>query len=123
MNSDWDSSQEINNRVEYARNSFTKYKKTFTSRDFNLNLKIRFVKCYFWSLLLYELETRTLKVRDINKLEAFELRIYRRNLQIPWIDHVTNEEVSRRVNQERQLFKTIKRIMDYTIKRIIWDIY
>jgi len=39
----------------------------------NLDLGIRFVKCYVWTVLLYGMEGWTLKVSTINKLEAFEM--------------------------------------------------
>ena len=72
-------------------------------------MKIRFVKCYVWSVLLYAMETWTLKMTDINRLEAFEMWIYRRLLKISWTDRISNEEVLRRVEQTRTLFTTVKR--------------
>ncbi|CAG9840549.1 unnamed protein product [Diabrotica balteata] len=51
----------------------------------------------------------TLKTRDINKLEAFEMWLYRRILKIPWTAKITNIDVLKRIIQERQLFETIKK--------------
>jgi len=42
-----------------------------TNTDFDLGLRIRFVKCYAWTVLLYGMEGWTLKVSTMNKLEAF----------------------------------------------------
>jgi len=33
-----------------------KYRRVFTSSDFDLGLRIRFVKCYVWPVLLHGME-------------------------------------------------------------------
>jgi len=76
-----------------------------TNTDFDLGLRIRFVICYVWTVLLYGMEGWTLKMSTMNKLEAFEMWIYRRVLKIPW----TNDEVLRIINKDRELLDTIKR--------------
>jgi len=40
---------------------------------------------------------------DRRRLEAFEMWIWRRMEKISWLDNVTNEEVLRRVNEDRQI--------------------
>jgi len=42
----------------------------------------------------------------MNKLEAFEMWVYRRALRIPWTARRTNDEV---FNEDRELLDTIKR--------------
>lgn len=66
------------------------------------------IKCYVWSVLLYGVEAWTLEVGTINRLEAFEMWIHRRMLRISRTDMVSNVEVLRRANTDRQLFKTVK---------------
>ncbi|XP_075151162.1 uncharacterized protein LOC142225273 [Haematobia irritans] len=105
----WDSSKEIRCRIELARDAFLKYKKVFVSHDINLETKIRFVKAYVWSVLLYAMEVWTIKSTDTKKLEAFEIWIYRRILKIPWTAHVSNAEVLRKMHCERELIAAIKR--------------
>jgi len=75
-----------------ARSTFIKLKKVLTNTDFDLGLRIRFVKCYVWTVLLYGMEEWTLKVSTMNKLEAFEMWVYRRVLRIPWTARRTNDE-------------------------------
>jgi len=41
--------------------------------DFDLDLRIRFVKFYVWTVLFYGMEEWTLKVSTMNNLEAFEM--------------------------------------------------
>jgi len=86
-----------------------KFKKVLTNTDFDFGLRIRFVKCKLWIVLLYGMEGWTLKVSTMNKLEAFEMWVYRRVLRIPWTSRRTNDEVLRIINKDRELLDTIKR--------------
>jgi len=54
------------------------------------------------------LECSTVCSRDVDvdtdrRLEAFEMWIWRRMEKISWLDKVINEEVLRRVNEDRQI--------------------
>lgn len=81
-----------------ARGAFINlFRKVFTNTDFDLGLRVRFIECYVWSVLLYGVEGWTLKVATMNKLETFEMWIYRRILKIPWTVKMTNEVVLRRI--------------------------
>jgi len=51
--------------------------------------------CYVWLVLLYGAEGLTQKVKAMNKLEAFEMWIYRKILKIPWTARMRNEDVLR----------------------------
>jgi hypothetical protein len=46
---------------------------------------------------------------DQKYLESFEMWCWRRIEKISWIDHVRNEEVLHRVEEERNILQTIKR--------------
>ena len=100
---------EIRSRIEQARANFIKMRNLLTDRTLNLNIRFNFVRCYVHSTLLYGVEAWTLKVSSINKLEAFEMWVYRRMLRIPWTDHITNQEVLHRMNKDRTILETIKK--------------
>lgn len=108
INENWDNSQEIRCRIEKARAAFIKMNTLFKSHNLNMEIKLRLLRCYVFSILLYGAETWTLKKETIKKLEAFELWLYRRILRISWKDKITNVEVLRRMNKEQELMKTIK---------------
>ena len=57
-------------------------------------------------MALYTAETWTLTKTD-RRLEAFEMWVLRRTEKIRWLDKVTNEKVLRRVNEDRQLLKSM----------------
>ena len=58
---------------------------------------------------MYGCETWTLLKAEINKLQAFEMWIWRRLENISWEPKIRNEEVMRRVKENRCLIKTINR--------------
>lgn len=108
INSEMAPDQEIKIRIEMARNAFVKYSTMFTNRNLKLDIRLRFMECYVWSVLMYGVETWTLKAQMIKKLEAFEMWLYRRILKIPWTDRITNDEVLRRIGRKRKLLTIIK---------------
>lgn len=101
INSNGTNEKEIKFRIEIARSNFFKMRKTFSNWDLSLELRSRMLQCYIFSTLLYGMEAWTLKKLDIKKIEAFEMWCYRRVLNIPWTDKVTNLEVLRRLKSLR----------------------
>ena len=95
---------EIKSRIAMAKATFNKKKNLFTSK-LDLNLRKKLVKCYVWSMALYGAETRTLRATHQKRLESFEMWCWRRMEKISWTDHVRNEEVLLRVNQQRNTLK------------------
>jgi len=67
------------------------------------------MKCYIWSISLYGAETRTLRVADQKYLESFEMWCWRRMEKISWTDHVRNQEVLLRVNEQRNILHEIRK--------------
>ena len=102
------SNKEIEIRIAQAKSMFIKLKDIFMSSDISLDLKLRAINLYVYSILLYGDETWTLYVESIKRLEAFEMWIFRRLARISYKDRVTNEEVLRRLGVERRLLSQIK---------------
>ena len=67
------------------------------------------MKWYVWSMALYGAETWTLRARDQKRLESFEMWCWRRMKKISWTDHVRNEEVLLRVNEQRNILHEIRK--------------
>src|SRR6218665_1108845 len=65
------------------------------------------VKTLILSATLYCAETWTLRKEDITRLEAFEMRIWRRTEKISWTEHISNE-VLKLVGEERSLLTIIR---------------
>ena len=101
--------KEIKRKVELVRSAFDKMSKVLTSRTINIQMRKGASQCYIWSMLLYGSETWTLKKAIQNKLEAFEMWIYRRMTKISWTGHKSNEEVLEMTISKRSLIATIKK--------------
>ncbi len=100
--------REIKRRIGMGKDAFTK-RKELLRRSFNRELKKRMVKCLVWSVVLYGAETWTMRKEDLTRLQAFEMWIWRRMEKITWTEHVTNEEVLRRVGEERGLVDAVRK--------------
>jgi len=91
-----------------AKANLNKKRALFTSTlDFKLRKKL--VKCYIWSIALYGAETWTIRTVDQKHLESFEMWCWRRLEKISWTDHVRNEEVLLRVNEQRNILHEISK--------------
>ena len=95
-------------RIATANAALGKKYNPFTSK-FNLNLRMKLVKCYTWRTALSGAETWALRNVDQNYLESSEMWYWRRMETISWTDRVRNKEVLHRVNEERNILHTIKR--------------
>jgi hypothetical protein len=91
-----------------AKVAFNKKKTLFTSK-LDLNLRNKLVNYYMWSMALYGGETWALRAADMKYLESFEMCCWRRIEKISWIDHVRNEEVLLRVNEQRNILHEIRK--------------
>jgi len=98
---------EIKSRIVMAKAAFSK-KKTLFINKLDLNLRKKLIKCYIWSMALYSAETCTLRAADQKYLESFEMWCWRR-MEISWTDHVKNEVVLLRVNEQRNILHEIRK--------------
>ena len=62
-NNQWNTFNKIICRMEIARDAFFKYKKTPTNHEIRFGTKIRFIKCYIWSILLSAVDHGLSKVQ------------------------------------------------------------
>ena len=58
---------------------------------------------------MYGAETWTLRAADQKYLASFEMWCWRRMEKISWIEHVRNEEVLLRVNEQRNILREIQK--------------
>ena len=105
--SDAKSDQEIKRRIGIAKTAFKCMSNVLTAKNIKSQTKLRLIKCYIWSTMLYGCETRTISEAMKKQPEAAEMWFLRRMMKISWIKKVTNEDVLRRALTERQLMKQI----------------
>jgi len=91
-----------------AKAALNKQRALFTT-TLDLELRMKLVKCYIWSIVLYCAETWTLRAVDQKHLESFGMWCWRRMEKISWSDHVRNEEVLLGVKEHRNILYEISK--------------
>ena len=108
ITSDGRCTSEIRKRIGMAKDAFQKMKPILTNRNITIVTKIRVLKTYVWSVLLYGCECWTLNKETERKLEAAEMWSIRSMMRISWMEKRSNESVLKDANLERSLIKTIR---------------
>ena len=72
-------------------------------------MRKKLVKCYICNIVLYGAETWMIRAVDQKHLESFVIWCWRRVEKINWTDHVRNEEVLLRVNEQRNIIHEISK--------------
>lgn len=99
---------EIKKTIPMAKEGF-KRKQRLLCGPLKKDLRKRLAKCFIWSVVLYGAETWTLRKEGERRLEALEMWIWRRMEQVKWEDQIRNEEVLRRVGEERNMLEVIRK--------------
>src|SRR6476619_4728755 len=97
---------DVKTRIGMAKDAFNKRKELLT-RSIRVDLRKRLVKTLVWPVVLYECETWTKRKEEINRLNAFEMWVWRRMGKVSWMDKRINEQVLSAMNEKRSLIKTI----------------
>ena len=98
---------EIKRRIGIAKDCFKKMNPIFRNNNISLPTKLRVLKAYVWSVLLYGCWTIADEFKK--KLEATEMWFLRRMLKVSWKDKRTNESVLEEVGIKRSLILTIRK--------------
>ena len=98
---------DIAHRKVLAWVAYKKLTKIWTARHVSVKLKINILRASVISILLYGSEAWTLCNDSENCLNSFATRCYRQILGISYLDHISNEEIYRQVEQ-LPLIRTIQ---------------
>ena len=107
------SKPEIISRIARTTAAMTRLKPIWKDKNITLRSKIRLMRSLVMSVFLYACETWILTAELQRRVQAMEMRCYRKILCISYKDHVTNEEVHNRIKQAigpyEDLLTTVKR--------------
>ena len=70
----------------------------FKSRDITLLTKVRLVKAMVFPVVMYGCESWTVKKAEHRRIDAFELRCWRRLLWVPWTAGRSNQSILKEIN-------------------------
>ena len=93
ITADCDSSHEIKRCLHLGRKVMTNLDSIFKSRDITLLIKVRLVKAMVFPVVMYGCESWTVKKAERRRIDAFELRYWRRLLKVPWTARRSNQSI------------------------------
>ena len=103
----------ILSRIAQITVALTKLKPVWNDKSISLSSKIRLMRSVVTSTFLYACESWTLTTELQRRIQAMEMRCFRKILHISSKDHVTNEEVCAKIQQtigpHKDLLTVIKR--------------
>ena len=92
-----ESKPEILSRIAQTTAALSRLKIIWRDKNISLASKVKLMRTLILSTFLYACESWTLTAEIERRIQALEMRCYRRLLNISYKDHVTNEEVRNRI--------------------------
>ena len=93
------SKPEVLARIAQATAALSSLKKIWRDLNITLRSKIRLLRSLVISIFLYACESWTLTADLQRRIQAMEMRCYRRLLNISYTEHITNVEVRNRIER------------------------
>ena len=116
MAADGECSHEIKRCLLFGRKAMTSLDSILNSRDTILLTKVCIVKA------MYGCESWTIKTAEHRRIDAFELRCWRRLLRVPWTARRSNQsilkEISSRCSLERLMLKLKLQCFGHLMQRV-----
>ena len=121
ITADGDCSHEIKRRLLLGRKVMTNLDSIFKSIDITLPTKVRLVKAMVFPVVMYGCESWTVKRAERRRIDAFELRCWRR-LLVPWTARRSNqsilEEISPGISLEGMILKLKLQYFGHLMQRV-----
>ena len=93
ITADGDCSHEIKRHLLLGRQAMTNLDSILKSRDITLSTKVHLVKAMAFPMVMYGCESWTIKKAERRRIDAFELRCWRRLLRVPWTAKSSNQSI------------------------------
>ena len=76
----------------------TNLKSMLKSRDITLPTKVHLVKAMVFPVVMYGCESWTVKKAERRRIDAFQLRCWRRLLRVPWTARRSNQSILKEIS-------------------------
>ena len=73
------------------------------TRDITLPTKVHLVKAMIFPVVMYGCESWTVKKAESQRIDAFELWLWRRLLRVPWTARRSNQSILKEISPEYSL--------------------
>ena len=103
ITADVDCSHEIKRFLLLGRKAMTNIDSILKSRDITLPTKICLVKAMVFPVVMYGWKSCIIKKAECQRIDAFELRCWRRLLRVPWTARRSNQSILKEISPEYSL--------------------
>ena len=103
ITADGDCSHEIKRCLLLGRKAMTNLDSLLKSRDITLPTKVHLVKAMVFPVVMYGLESWTLKKAERQRIDTFKLWCWRRLLRISWTARRSNQSILKEISSEYSL--------------------
>ena len=100
ITADIDCSHEIKRCLLLGRKAMTNLDSILKISNITLPTKVCLVKAVVFPIVMYECESWTIKKAELQRIDAFELRCWRRLLRVPWTARRSNQSILKEINPE-----------------------
>ena len=100
ITADVDCSHEIKRCLLLGRKAMANLDSILQSRDITMLTKVCLVKIRVFPVVMYGCESWTIKKAEHGRIDAFELRCWRRFLRVPWTARRSNQSILKEINPE-----------------------
>ena len=98
ITADGDCNHEIKRRLLPGRKVMTNLESILKSRDITLPTKVHLVKAMVFPVVTYGCESWTVKKAERHRIDAFELRCWRRLLRVSWTVRRSNQSILKEIS-------------------------
>ena len=98
ITADGDCIHEIKRRLLLGRKVMTNLNSILKSRDITLSTKVHLVKAMVFLAVTYGCESWTIKKAECQRIDAFELRCWRRLLRVRWTTRRSNQSILKEIS-------------------------
>ena len=103
ITADGDCSHEIKRYLFLGRKAMTNLDSVLKNRDFTLPTKVLIVKAMVFPVVMYACESWIIKKAEHQRIDAFELRCWRRLLRVLWTARTSNQSILKEISSECSL--------------------
>ena len=86
-----------------SKKSYDQPRQMLKSRDITLTTMVCLVKVTVFPIVMYRCESWTIKEIERQRIDAFELRCWRRSLRVSWNSRRSNQSVLKEISTEQSL--------------------
>ena len=98
ITADGDCSHEVKRHLLLGRKVMTNLDSMLKSRDITLPAKVHLVKAMIFLVVMYGCKSWNVKKVERRRIDAFELRCWRRRLRVPWTARRSSQSILKEIN-------------------------